>query len=66
MDFINSIENNETSQTVEELIKSLLNMEECGDLTDEDVDECVYYLQKIADIAGLEVNYDDLMNDHET
>lgn len=66
MDFINSIENNETSQTVEELIKSLLNMEECGDLTDEDVDECVYYLQKITDIAGLEVNYDDLMNDHET
>ena len=51
----------QTSQTIEELIKSLLDMEECGDLTDEDVDECVYYLQKVTDIAGIEVDYNELM-----
>jgi hypothetical protein len=36
-------------------------MEECGELTDEDVDECVYYLQKVTDIAGIEVDYNELM-----
>lgn len=59
--FINSIMTNQTSQTIEELIKSLLDMEECGELTDEDVDECVYYLQKVTDIAGIEVDYNELM-----
>jgi hypothetical protein len=59
--FIDSIVSRETSQTIEQLIKSLLDMEECGDLTDEDVDECVYYLQKVTDIAGIEVDYNELM-----
>ena len=59
--FVDSIVSRQTSQTIEELIKSLLDMEECGDLTDEDVDECVYYLQKVTDIAGIEVDYNELM-----
>ena len=59
--FVDSIMSRETSQTIEQLIKSLLDMEECGDLTDEDVDECVYYLQKVTDIAGIEVDYNELM-----
>ena len=59
--FGDSIMSRETSQTIEQLIKSLLDMEECGDLTDEDVDECVYYLQKVTDIAGIEVDYNELM-----
>ena len=59
--FVDSIMSRQTSQTIEELIKSLLDMEECGDLTDEDVDECVYYLQKVKDIAGIEVDYNELM-----
>ena len=59
--FVDSIMSRQTSQTVEELIKSLLDMEECGELTDEDVDECVYYLQKVTDIAGIEVDYNELM-----
>ena len=59
--FVDSIMSRQTSQTIEELIKSLLDMEECGDLTDEDVDECVYYLQKVTDIAGIEVDYNELM-----
>ena len=59
--FVDSIMSRQTSQTIEELIKSLLDMEECGDLTDEDVDECVYYLQKVTDIAGIEVDYNERM-----
>ena len=59
--FVDSIMSRQTSQTIEELIKSLLDMEECGELTDEDVDECVYYLQKVTDIAGIEVDYNELM-----
>ena len=63
--FVDSIISNQTSQTIEELVKSLIDMEECGEINNEDVDECVYYLQKVADIAGIEVDYDELM-DYET
>jgi hypothetical protein len=52
-------EEEKTTQTVEELAESLLEMENCGAITDRDVEECMYYLQKISDITGIEVDFDD-------
>jgi len=48
--------------SVSELVKTLLDMEDRGDITDDDVDECVYYLQKISEITGLEVDFN-IFND---
>ena len=48
--------------SVTDLVESLIDMENNGDITDEDVDECIYYLQKIAEISGLEVDFN-IFND---
>lgn len=50
---------------VETLIKSVIRMENTGSLSDEDTDECLYYLQKITEITGVEVDFYSLCEDEE-
>lgn len=47
---------------VTDLVENLIELENKGSLTDEDVDECIYYLQKIAEIGGFEVDFN-IFND---
>ena len=55
----------EAVSNVSELVKSLLDMEDCGSITVEDTDECIYYLRKISEITGLEVDFDIFLDDEE-
>jgi hypothetical protein len=48
-----------TTETLESLIDSIIELENVGNLNDEEADECIYYLQKIADITGASINFDD-------
>lgn len=51
---------------VSDLVRSLLDMEDSGSITVEDTDECIYYLRKISEITGLEVDFDIFLSDEET
>jgi len=51
--------------SVSDLVKSLLDMEDSGSITVEDTDECIYYLRKISEITGLEVDFDIFLDDEE-
>lgn len=48
-----------TTTNIEELISSLIDLENTGNISDEDTDECLYYLQKIVDITGASINFDE-------
>ena len=52
----------EATENVSELVKAILDLEDAGDITDDDVNECIYYLRKISAITGLEVDFD-IFND---
>jgi hypothetical protein len=54
-----------TAETVENLIDSLIEMEDMGSMSDEDVDECIYYLQKISEISGLNIDFNELNDKHQ-
>ena len=54
-----------TAETVENLIDSLIEMEDMGSMSDEDVDECIYYLQKITEISGLNIDFNELNDKHQ-
>jgi hypothetical protein len=56
----------EAVMSVNELVKSLLDMEDSGSISVEDTDECIYYLRKISEITGLEVDFDIFLSDEET
>lgn len=60
-DFSDECSNN-AAGCVTDLVENLIGLENTGHLTDEDVDECIYYLQKIAEIGGFEVDFN-LFND---
>lgn len=51
--------------SVSELVKTLLDMEDTGSITIEDTDECIYYLRKISEITGLEVDFNIFLEDEE-
>jgi hypothetical protein len=55
----------EAVTSVNDLVKSLLDMEDSGSITVEDTDECIYYLRKISEITGLEVDFDIFIDDEE-
>jgi hypothetical protein len=55
----------EAVTSVSDLVKSLLDMEDSGSITVEDTDECIYYLRKISEITGLEVDFDIFLSDEE-
>ena len=55
----------EAVTNVSDLVKSLLDMEDSGSITVEDTDECIYYLRKISEITGLEVDFDIFLDDEE-
>jgi len=55
----------EAVTSVSDLVKSLLDMEDSGSITVEDTDECIYYLRKISEITGLEVDFDIFLDDEE-
>jgi hypothetical protein len=55
----------EAVTSVNDLVKSLLDMEDSGSITVEDTDECIYYLRKISEITGLEVDFDIFLSDEE-
>ena len=48
-----------TTESITSLVDVLLCMENEGAMNDEDVDECIYYLQKISELTGVGVNFDD-------
>lgn len=50
---------------VADLVENLIELENNGSLTENDVDECIYYLQKIAEIGGFEVDFN-VFNDEYT
>ena len=52
-------EQQNTAENLESLIDSIIELENIGNLNDEEVDECIYYLQKIADLTGTSINFDD-------
>lgn len=52
--------------SVSDLVRSLLDMEDSGSISVEDTDECIYYLRKISEITGLEVDFDIFLSDEET
>lgn len=56
----------EAVSNVSDLVRSLLDMEDSGSITVEDTDECIYYLRKISEITGLEVDFDIFLSDEET
>jgi len=51
--------------SVSELVKTLLDMEDTGSITVEDTDECIYYLRKISEITGLQVDFNIFLDDEE-
>ena len=50
-------ENNTTN--LENLIASIIELENSGDISDEDTDECFRYLQRIVDITGASIDFDE-------
>lgn len=54
----------QTTEKVQTLIESLLELETMGEISDEDVDECIYYLQKVTEITGLEVDFNNLNDEY--
>lgn len=54
----------QTTEKVTDLVESLVDMEISGDLTDEDLEQCIYYLQKISQITGAEVDFDTLNDEY--
>lgn len=57
--------NEQATEKVTNLIESLMDLENCGEITDEDVEECIYYLQKISQITGAEVDFDTLNDEYD-
>lgn len=55
----------QTTEKVQTLIESLLELENMGEISDEDVDECIYYLQKLSEIVGATVDFDSLNDEHQ-
>jgi regulator of sigma D len=58
----------ETQQAIDnlnELVKSLLDLEDVGYLTATDTDECIEYLRKITEITGVDMNFDIFLDDEE-
>lgn len=54
----------QTTEKVQTLIESLLELENMGEISDEDVDECIYYLQKVTEITGLEIDFNNLNDEY--
>ena len=65
MDNFTTEANEQTTEKVADLVESLMDMEICGEITDEDVEECIYYLQKISQITGAEVDFDTLNDEYD-
>lgn len=53
----------EATVNVTELVKSILDLEDAGDINEDDTDECIYYLRKISAITGLEIDFDIFQNE---
>lgn len=54
----------QTTEKVQTLIESLLELENMGEISDEDADECIYYLQKVTEITGLEIDFNNLNDEY--
>lgn len=52
-----------TIETLEGLVNSILEMEQLGDITNDDLDECLYYLRKVSEITGVDIKYDDYLDE---
>lgn len=48
------------TETMQCLVDSIIELEDVGSITDDDTEECLYYLKKIAQIAGSHLDLDDL------
>ena len=58
MDHFIDAQEEETAESITNLVENLLGMEEMGNLTDEETDICLEYLQKIVKITGTTVDFD--------
>lgn len=59
-----SQQNEQATENIENLIDAILDMENLGDLSDEETDECMMYLKKICHITGASVDFDELNDDY--
>lgn len=55
----------QTSESIETLIDSIIEMENVGDLSGDDIQECIYYLKKISHITGADIDFDDLNDQYQ-
>lgn len=49
----------DTVERVGDLVKSILCLENTGSITDDDANECFYYLRKISEITGVSVDFNE-------
>ena len=54
-----SEEKERTEESMENLISSIVELENTGSISDEDTDECLHYLQRIVEITGLSIDFDE-------
>lgn len=54
-----SEEQENTTLSLENLISSIIELENSGNITDEDTDECLNYLQRIVNITGASIDFDE-------
>jgi len=54
-----SEEQENATLSLENLISSIIELENSGNITDEDTDECLNYLQRIVDITGASIDFDE-------
>lgn len=54
-----SEEQENTALSLENLISSIIELENTGSISDEDTDECLHYLQRIVDITGASIDFDE-------
>jgi len=54
-----SEEQEKTTESIENLISSIVELEDTGSISDEDTDECLHYLQRIVEITGASIDFDE-------
>lgn len=59
-----SQQNEQATEKIGNLIDAILDMENIGDLSDQETDECMILLRKICHITGAEVDFDDLNDEY--
>ncbi len=58
------IPNKDLSKDAKQLLEDICLLEDNGVLDEQDVKECVYYMKKIAEVAGFQIDLDDLNDEN--